>query len=514
MSSGFGDVELRRARATEASKASFEAMRNLMVIFVMLVFLGFPGTFSKVIGGGVSTIIEYLAFGLQFILVMLATGNDVMSIKLVNLHPAYWVPYIYVVYVTADSMLVSIDRKTVIMTVLHMILTVMFALWLVEQFDMKELLSLLYSAQFVFMAITLITTVLFSKIAFYKYQGSQTFRGLFSTKNECGTQLAFGIIVQIILLRMKLQKKERVSLLFIALLAVQSVFMLLTKNMGAILITLSCVGYTIYFGSQKGKKGKKLPLGLLYIVVSIGFLFFALTILPMLESFLNSLGKDASLTGRVPLWNQTIVVMQESHTLTGYGLEMFWKTPSAVKAFHAGFRENSWAATSSASTHNMIMEMWCNLGLLGLAIFFFMILAAGKGVKYLDENQYLFCSSYMVMFTVRSLTERQTNPSTIYMLGLFIVLALMFQAQYQHRLKVRKKAKIYVEEDSKATLESGPSAGDDIFAFQKKFSNIADGTAVARPKPPPSRRRVTEEDRGEEVNRLAELLEEFDDSDE
>ena len=119
--------------AAEAQLASFKAMRNLMVIFVLLVFLGFPGTLSRVVGGGVSKILEYLAFGLQFILVMMATGKDVMSIKLINLQPAYWLPYVYVVYVVADSMLVTNDKKTVIMTLLHLVLTVMFALWLVEQ---------------------------------------------------------------------------------------------------------------------------------------------------------------------------------------------------------------------------------------------------------------------------------------------------------------------------------------------------------------------------------------------
>ena len=280
--------------AAEAQLASFKAIRNLMVIFVLLVFLGFPGTLSKVVGSGVSKILEYLAFGLQFVLVMLATGNDVMSIKLVNLQPAYWLPYLYVVYVVADSLLVTNDRKTVVMTLLHLVLTVMFALWLVEQFDMEELMNLFYNAQFLFIAITLISTVLFSRITFYRYQGSNTFRGLFATKNECGTQLSFGIIVQLILLRMKLEKKERISILFIVTVAVQFIFMLLTKNMGALMITFACIGYVIYYSLQnknRKKKAKRLPLGILFVVVTVGFLFFALTVLQALEPFLNSLGK-------------------------------------------------------------------------------------------------------------------------------------------------------------------------------------------------------------------------------
>ena len=516
------DTGLRRDRqiqdsvqkAIDAQMASFKAIRNLMVICVLLVFLGFPGTLNKVIGSGVAKILEYITFGMQFLLVMLATGNDVMSIKLVNLQPAYWVPYLYVAYVSVSSMAVSIERKTVVMTVLHLILTTMFALWLVEQYDIEEMLTLFYIAQFIFMAVTLVSTVLFSKITFYRYQGSNTFRGLFATKNECGTQLAFGITVQLILLNIYLQKKSRISITFLITLGVQFVFMLLTKNMGALLITMMCIGYVVYYSMKskkaKKKKPKRIPLGMMFIIISIGFLFFALTVLQALEPFLNSLGKDASLTGRVPLWNQTMVVMQESHTLFGYGLEMFWKTPSAVKAFHSGFHEDSWAATASASTHNMIMEMWCNEGLVGVALFFFMFLMAERGVKYMKENQYLFSSSFLVMFTIRSLTERQTDPSSIYSLGCFIIVAMMDQAFYRHRMDKQKKARIFVDEDKDTAVQQKDTSSD-MAAFQMRFSNISE----ARPIPPPprgaARRFVHTEDEQETENKLESLLKEFDD---
>ena len=93
--------------------------------------------------------------------------------------------------------------------------------------------------------------------------------------------------------------------------------LILTKNMGSLLVVLIALGYIFFYIRQKKKK--RLPLCLLFIVLSIGFLFFALTILQMLEPFLNSLGKDASLTGRVPLWQRAIEVMQNNQTLTGYG---------------------------------------------------------------------------------------------------------------------------------------------------------------------------------------------------
>ena len=241
------DVDVRRQRQMEreSQAVGFEATRNLMVIFVMLVFLGFPGTLSKVIGKGTAKLVEYAAFGLQFVLVLMASGNDVLEIKLINLEPAYSIPYIYVLYTCVDSLLVSINVKTVFITVVHMVLTVMFAIWLVEQYDLEQMLEIFYSAQFVLVGLSLIAVVIFPKIAFYNYHGSRTFRGLFETKNECGTELAFGIIVQAILMKIRFEKNKQISVLFLSMIVLQFGLILITKNMGAIFITGASIGYVI-----------------------------------------------------------------------------------------------------------------------------------------------------------------------------------------------------------------------------------------------------------------------------
>ena len=77
-------------------QTSINVMQNVMAIFIMLVFLGFPGVLSNVIGGAMASLIEYASFGLQFVVVLLGSGDDVMSIKLISLHPAYWPQYLFV----------------------------------------------------------------------------------------------------------------------------------------------------------------------------------------------------------------------------------------------------------------------------------------------------------------------------------------------------------------------------------------------------------------------------------
>ena len=506
-----------RGQQRAVATSSFAVMQTMISVFIILVFLGFPGRLSLIIGNAACTLIDYLSFGLQLFLVTLASGDDMMSVKLIDLRPAYPIIYTYLIFVSSVSMMVTVDKKAELITLLHLIATVLYAIWMVERYDTRQLLEIVYCAQFIFFSITVICIVVFPKVAMYKYEGAMTFGGLFKTKNEFGTQLAFGILVQCILLRMRLQNHERLSWLFVGVLAGQFALMLLSKNFGAIIIVFTYVGYIFLY--SKMKKKRRLPLGIVFVGGTIGFLVFALTILQWMEPIMTAVGKSVTLTGRVPLWQECIDTMMEKNTLTGYGFEMFWRTPSAVKAFHSRFPENSWAATTSSSMHNSVIELWCNTGLLGVALYYLMYLVAEKGVSHLEENQYLFCSSYIVMYTVRSLTERQNDPGSFYMLFQFVVICLMLQGKYKHKIEIRKKARIYdqAKDDHLRGVTRGVRATSDLAAFQKRFSNFAETSSTPTIRPArrnePFQRKKSLLDENEKENKLESLLREFDDDD-
>ena len=124
----------------------------------------------------------------------------------------------------------------------------------------------------------------------------------------------------------------------------------------------------------------RLPLGWAYIGGSITFLFAALTLMPHLEWFFRAIGKDATLTGRIPLWNRILVVMMNHHTFTGYGYGMFWRDSQAIALIHAGFHEHSFLGTMTTGAHNMLLEFWLNSGLMGIAAFFCRFAVFHKGI--------------------------------------------------------------------------------------------------------------------------------------
>ena len=70
--------------------------------------MGFPGRYTRLLGGSSSTLLEYGTFGLQLVLMLFSSGRDgVMSIKLLDLKQRYTAVYCMAVVFFADSMFVT-----------------------------------------------------------------------------------------------------------------------------------------------------------------------------------------------------------------------------------------------------------------------------------------------------------------------------------------------------------------------------------------------------------------------
>jgi O-antigen ligase len=80
---------------------------------------------------------------------------------------------------------------------------------------------------------------------------------------------------------------------------------------------------------------------------------------------LESQGKDATLTGRTDLWHD-LFIMGQRHALFGAGYEGFWTSSTRLQllAFYP------WGP---GQAHNGYIEIWLNLGLVGLVLFALMV---------------------------------------------------------------------------------------------------------------------------------------------
>ena len=392
-------------RGTGVEKPFSESILvQLMIIVCLLVSLGFPGSLTEILGDRMGKMIEYIGFGIEILVILFSSASNWKEIELLHLEKKFSVIYVYVVFIFIESMFVTIYPKEQFISCMRLIVTLLFAIWLVQHCPLEKVVTLIAYAQGVFILITILFMIRYPGMAYESSSHfTNAFTGLYNTKNACASELVFGIIINVLMIRQQFRKRK-LSFWWVILLAVQVGLLLMCQATGAVItLVVAFVSLIIYLRIKV-----RVPLGIVYIVGNMVFLFLTLTLMPLFSDLITSLGKDPTLTGRIPVWNRIISMMLEHNTLLGYGLGMFWRNPSAVRLITSGFdmKENPFLASLSTGAHNVILEMWLNNGILGITAFFIMIFTAFYYYNKMEEEDYRFALVILAYLTMNGLTER------------------------------------------------------------------------------------------------------------
>lgn len=425
---------MRTLPRTDTASRKMTPTVQLMIIFILLNSFGFPGNYTRVFGSRIGMLIEYISFFFQLGIMFLLDAKDIMEIKLIDLKKKFWPVYMFLAVVFCISMLVTINKKEQAISCIRICTTGLFALWLSENLEIDDFLETAYYAQVLLILANLVFVTVFRR---YVYRESASyardFVGVYSAKNGAGTEFAFNLVMHALLFRIFREKKRLLPPLFFPVVFLELVLLALTHNVGAMLSAFVAIFYIL---SLQKRIELRIPLGYMYVVGSVGFLLFALTILPFFSPLLESLGKDATLTGRVPLWEQIIKVMQENRTLTGFGYGMFWRNDAAVTLIHAGFNRYSFMHGMVSGAHNVTLELWMNIGLIGIAALYFMILYSYRRIYEIQDNAYLLCTGYMIMFMIYGWTERAFGTYE------YMTLFIFYTTGLANNREIRKERKV------------------------------------------------------------------------
>lgn len=410
----------RRGQARRQARTNSSVV-ELMVVFCLLIALGFPGSYTAVYGDRIGTLAEYAAFIMEIGLILATSSGNWQGIELIHLDRKYYILYLYVAFTFAQSMLVTYDRSAQMITCLRLIVTVLFVIWMQDRFSVSQILDMFCLAQGMFVLFTVLLMVRHPRVA---YESTSNFTnalcGLYETKNACATELDFGIIISILAMEYKI-KRRALPFWMAALFFVQCVLLLLCQATGALVTVVLVFIPVIMF------KNRRFQLGLIYITVNILFLVCMLTMMPLFQDIFIAMGKDATLTGRIPMWNQIISIMMSHKTLMGFGYGMFWRDTSAVYLIQSAYsmRENPFMATLTTGAHNVVLEMWLNSGLLGIGAFFAALLYSFRDLKEMDGQTYRLCTAVMAYLAINGLTERCMGGNYDYkMVAVFLAMTL------------------------------------------------------------------------------------------
>ncbi len=412
------ELKNRDRRLDLSHQRSTAFARHAAVLCVCLFALGFPGKLGELIGGErFSVMLQYPLFVFQIAFMLLTSGDNFMDMKVVDLKKEYFSIYVMIVVFTVTSMAVTHDYGSQFITCLRFGVTGFFALWVVQWYDVKQILIFTFRAQSIIVLLCL--GFMFTSQGWATVEGQRCFVGIFSAKNVCGAQIAFGLTMQIALLRIYWNEQRQPSLFFYFIMLCQLMIVVLSRAFGSLLSGGIPIAVLLMSRSNRGFL-RRLPLSTIYILGSVGFLVFALTFMPMVEPLLTAIGKDATLTGRIPMWQQHVENMLTSHTFTGYGFGKFWENTEAVEAFHRAFDENSWAGNMTSGAHNEMIELWLDVGLIGIGVYFYMIRSAFSRMKDVEDDACIFCMAIVLSVFIKGLTERTHTPASYWTLYLFL----------------------------------------------------------------------------------------------
>lgn len=221
-----------------------------------------------------------------------------------------------------------------IITCVRFTVTILFALWMADRYDGEDILRLICTAQMVFVVLTLLYCVLFPGTIFFPRTGRTRLYRISAHQEQRGSGAFRWHPVPDSVVQTAARTAGDPQRWELMLFVVQGMMLFLCNAKGALFCVAIPAAYLLFVEGRNDPEWR-LPLGLVYVVGSVGFLIAALTILPLMEPLLSAIGKDATLTGRTPLWRQIILVMTNSHTFTGYGFGMFWRDRQAVALLHS-----------------------------------------------------------------------------------------------------------------------------------------------------------------------------------
>jgi O-antigen ligase len=332
----------------------------------------------------------------------LAVGNPMVVLLLAYvLFSAFWSPYPDATFRRGFAL----------------VLTTVFAAYLVLRFPPRELLQLLGWALLLVGALSFFFA-LFTVWGTHR-MGPHTglWRGTFGHKNELGLWSALMVVVGFLL---QGQAQHLMRVLWVCLIGMGVVLLGMAHSATSVAVAS---GTLVVWPLIKALRAGRLPKSVkIPVVLMLGFGGLMVAAVNLFAVGLEALGRDATLTGRTTLWNLALEAgMREPWFGTGY--RAFW-TEKGAAAVYANL--GSWDAVGNG--HNGYLDVWLELGFIGLAIFGAMLVVSVRRVwpRLVDTKDHVgaFYALFLVFFLVYSLPEKVILEQSHLMWVMFLMVMM------------------------------------------------------------------------------------------
>jgi O-antigen ligase len=272
-----------------------------------------------------------------------------------------------------------------------------FGLYFAIRFSLKEIVELVALTLFIGGIISTICAIGMPRIAVHigdVHAGA--WKGIYNYKNQLGSIMNLMCVSFFALPKDNLKIYKYSGIMF-------SILLILLSTSKTSLVVFLLLISTIIFYKNFRWKGK-----ISVILLDIGILIlgcFTVVIVTYWVEILTELGRDATLTGRTPIWGVMIVRLMQRPFL-GYGIGAYF-SPKSPYAFEAGQAlKTGWIPPSG---HNGFLDLAVDIGLIGLGLFIIIYLTSfirALKLAYASKNsEDIFPLVYLIMLATNNITE-------------------------------------------------------------------------------------------------------------
>src|ERR1039458_8351693 len=276
-----------------------------------------------------------------------------------------------------------------------LILAMAFAYYLVERFPANELMKLFVIVGAVAATGSLILIVFFPQYGLQERGGiaSGAWEGIFGHKNNCGAMMTY-----LLLPAFFVQLESRSARIFrIAYVAVVLLIIAMSRSAGSWVVCGSCLVFIAVLHLLARMRRKDVA-AIAFVLTGVAVIA-GIVVYNYFTVLMFAIGKDPTMSGRTIIWSGLMPSLLK-RPLLGYGFMAFWQGLHGESA-NVGLLMN-WPGMGYAE--NGVIELWLELGLIGVAIY---LLVFFRGVK---DAVYCF--------------TRKPSPAAMWYISLLFALAL------------------------------------------------------------------------------------------
>ncbi|MEW6182312.1 MAG: O-antigen ligase family protein [Bacillota bacterium] len=247
---------------------------------------------------------------------------------------------------------------------LALLLTALFGLYLAVRYSVAEQLRLLIAALGIAALLSFLLVVIFPLYGISGPPHEGCWRGIYIHKNVLGRYIFMGCLALVVSIKSGLYcgKTAYFALGFMLLIGIFS-----GSRLAEVAFMAALLLQPLHQLLQKGFRflRKTVITGILLVCAGTVFLFIF-----KFGTLTSLLGRDITLTGRTGIWAEAIK-LTVNHSWIGHGFGGFWPYfDDSSKLLFLGSKINA------INGHNGFLDIWIDLGFLGLIIFLVVLILA------------------------------------------------------------------------------------------------------------------------------------------